>query len=91
MADGCHAEARVRDVIRRVIISAHTAGRAHPAMFSKFQHETLFYIFYSMPGEEAQLYAADELIHRGWGFHKEIKAWLMRSSRHGADIENGLR
>jgi len=56
----------------------HTAGRAHPAMFSKFQHETLFYIFYSMPGEEAQLYAADELIHRGWGFHKEIKAWLMR-------------
>ena len=31
-----------------------------------------------MPGEEAQLYAADELIHRGWGFHKKIKAWLMR-------------
>ena len=56
----------------------HTAGRAHPAMFSKFQHETLFYIFYSMPGEEAQLYAADELIHRGWGYHKQNKMWLMR-------------
>ena len=34
--------------------------------------------FYSMPGKEAQLFAADELVQRGWGFHKELKAWLMR-------------
>ena len=47
-------------------------------MFAKFQQETLFYIFYSMPGKEAQLFAADELVQRGWGFHKELKAWLMR-------------
>ncbi|KAK2989046.1 hypothetical protein RJ640_018835 [Escallonia rubra] len=30
--------------------------------FSKFRPETLFYIFYSMPKEEAQLYAANELL-----------------------------
>ncbi|CEF98208.1 NOT2/NOT3/NOT5 [Ostreococcus tauri] len=52
--------------------------RCHPAVFAKFQQETLFYIFYSMPGEESQLFAADELVQRGWGFHKELKAWLMR-------------
>ena len=53
-------------------------SRCHPAVFAKFQQETLFYIFYSMPGKEAQLFAADELVQRGWGFHKELKAWLMR-------------
>jgi len=42
----------------------------HLGVFQKFQQETLFYIFYSMPGDEAQLYAADELVARGWGFHK---------------------
>lgn len=53
-------------------------SRCHPAVFAKFQQETLFYIFYSMPGEDSQLFAADELVQRGWGFHKELKAWLMR-------------
>ena len=28
------------------------------------QPDTLFYIFYGMPGDEAQLYAADELAAR---------------------------
>jgi len=40
-------------------------ARCHLGVFQKFQQETLFYIFYSMPGDEAQLYAADELIARG--------------------------
>ena len=58
--------------------SVPVAQIIHLGVFQKFQQETLFYIFYSMPGDEAQLYAADELIARGWGFHKELKAWLMR-------------
>ncbi|KAL2332089.1 hypothetical protein Fmac_019670 [Flemingia macrophylla] len=33
----------------------------HQGYFSKFTVETLFYIFYSMPRDEAQLYAANEL------------------------------
>ena len=32
--------------------------------------DTLFYIFYSMPNDEAQLFAADELAHRGWWYHR---------------------
>lgn len=57
--------------------SVPVAG-VRPAVFQKFQQETLFYVFYSMPGDESQLFAADELCARGWGFHKELKAWIMR-------------
>lgn len=46
--------------------------------FSKFQEETLFYIFYSMPNDEAQLYAANELYNRGWFYHREHRLWFIR-------------
>nr|GMD82387.1 probable NOT transcription complex subunit VIP2 isoform X1 [Ipomoea batatas] len=46
--------------------------------FSKFRPETLFYIFYSMPKEEAQLYAANELHVRGWFYHRELRLWFTR-------------
>ena len=42
-------------------------SRCHVSVFQKFQQETLLRL-YSMPGDEAQLYAADELVARGWGF-----------------------
>ncbi|KAL8225185.1 hypothetical protein R6Q57_017742 [Mikania cordata] len=47
--------------------------------FSKFQLNTLFYIFYSMPKDEAQLYAANELCNRGWFYYREHRLWFMRS------------
>lgn len=50
--------------------------RLKSGYFSKFQQETLFYIFYSMPADEAQVFAADELASRGWWFHKELKVAL---------------
>ncbi|KAI3988007.1 hypothetical protein MKX01_036407 [Papaver californicum] len=46
--------------------------------FKKFQLETLFYIFYSMPRDEAQLYAANELYNRGWFFHRDLRIWFFR-------------
>ncbi|KAK1357355.1 putative NOT transcription complex subunit VIP2 [Heracleum sosnowskyi] len=48
--------------------------------FTKFQLDTLFYIFYSMPKEEAQLYAANELHNRGWFYHREQRRWFMRAA-----------
>ncbi|PRW45154.1 putative NOT transcription complex subunit VIP2 isoform X2 [Chlorella sorokiniana] len=57
----------------------HSPPRLQPGYFSKFQPDTLFYIFYGMPGDEAQLFAADELAARGWYYHKEYKAWLTRA------------
>uniref|UniRef100_A0A7N0RAL8 NOT2/NOT3/NOT5 C-terminal domain-containing protein n=1 Tax=Kalanchoe fedtschenkoi TaxID=63787 RepID=A0A7N0RAL8_KALFE len=50
----------------------------HPNHFSRFQAETLFYIFYSMPKDEMQLYAANELYNRGWFYHREHRLWLTR-------------
>ncbi|XP_020577018.1 probable NOT transcription complex subunit VIP2 [Phalaenopsis equestris] len=46
--------------------------------FSKLQLGTLFYIFYSMPKDEAQIYAAYELYLRGWLYHKEAQLWFTR-------------
>ncbi|XP_052186139.1 probable NOT transcription complex subunit VIP2 isoform X2 [Diospyros lotus] len=48
--------------------------------FSKFPSDTLFYIFYSMPKDESQLYAANELYSRGWFYHRELRLWLTRVS-----------
>ncbi|KAK6935943.1 NOT2/NOT3/NOT5, C-terminal [Dillenia turbinata] len=49
----------------------------HKGFFSKFQVETLFYIFYSIPKDEAQLYAANELYNRGWLYHRELRMWFI--------------
>ncbi|KAL5579773.1 hypothetical protein UlMin_012215 [Ulmus minor] len=50
----------------------------HQGYFAKFTVETLFYIFYSMPKDEAQLYAAKELYNRGWFYHKDHRLWFIR-------------
>ncbi|TYI12659.1 hypothetical protein ES332_A08G003200v1 [Gossypium tomentosum] len=50
----------------------------HQGYFSKFSADALFYIFYSMPKDEAQLYAANELYNRGWFYHKEHRSWFIR-------------
>ncbi|KAL3647201.1 hypothetical protein CASFOL_008169 [Castilleja foliolosa] len=46
--------------------------------FARFRPENLFYIFYSMPKDEAQLFAANELYNRGWFYHKELRLWFTR-------------
>ncbi|PSR90020.1 NOT transcription complex subunit like [Actinidia chinensis var. chinensis] len=48
--------------------------------FSKIPLDTVFYIFYSMPKDEAQLYAANELYNRGWFYHRELRLWFIRVS-----------
>ena len=61
----------------------HPPPRLQPPYFAKFQPDTLFYIFYGMPGDEAQLLAADELAARcagggraggwAWGW---VRGWV---------------
>lgn len=43
-----------------------------------YSEETLFYMFYSLPGDVLQLAAAQELTKREWRYHKELKAWFLR-------------
>ena len=47
---------------------------------SKFQLETLFYIFYALPKDVLQAYAAQELYTRDWRYHVESKVWFKRAS-----------
>jgi CCR4-NOT transcription complex subunit 2 len=49
------------------------------AILARFSPESLFYVFYSCPGEEAQLAASEELASRGWSWHTEMHAWLIRA------------
>lgn len=43
---------------------------------SAFADETLFYIFYAMPGDRMQELVARELFLRNWRFHKPSKSWI---------------
>mmetsp|Transcript_15662 Transcript_15662/g.38323 ORF Transcript_15662/g.38323 Transcript_15662/m.38323 type:complete len:207 (-) Transcript_15662:87-707(-) len=52
--------------------------------FGKFQLETLFYIFYNMPRDTLQAYAATELYNREWRYHKDLKLWFTRSNAQGS-------
>ena len=55
----------------------HSPARLQAGYLSKFQADTLFYIFYSMPNDEAQVLAADELRTRGWLYHKEFRVCIL--------------
>ena len=45
---------------------------------SKFQLETLFYIFYALPKDVLQAYSAQELYTREWRYNGEVKTWFKR-------------
>jgi len=59
--------------------------------FSKFQLETLFYIFYNMPRDTLQAYAATELYNRDWRYHKDLTLWFTRASRQEGGGEAGQK
>ncbi|KAB5576565.1 CobW/HypB/UreG, nucleotide-binding domain-containing protein [Coniochaeta sp. 2T2.1] len=45
---------------------------------TSFNEETLFWIFYSCPGDQKQQYAAIELNNRNWRWHKKLQVWLTK-------------
>ena len=47
-------------------------------LFQRFQLETLFYVFYSMPRDILQMAAAHELYNRDWRYHKQLRMWLTK-------------
>ncbi|KAK3027551.1 hypothetical protein RJ639_042320 [Escallonia herrerae] len=58
--------------------------------FSKFRPETLFYIFYSMPKEEAQLYAANEFVNRMRKFMGRYDRITVEEIGRKEDADGGL-
>eukprot|EP00178_Gracilaria_changii_P006562 TRINITY_DN213_c0_g2_i10.p1 TRINITY_DN213_c0_g2~~TRINITY_DN213_c0_g2_i10.p1 ORF type:complete len:632 (-),score=104.87 TRINITY_DN213_c0_g2_i10:19-1914(-) len=57
--------------------------------FTKFQLETLFYIFYMMPQDVLQLLAAVELYNRKWRYHKTLKLWFTCDVDPSSGYEGG--
>eukprot|EP01080_Neovahlkampfia_damariscottae_P008834 gene8834-782_t len=51
--------------------------------FGKYQDESLFYMFYSMPKDVCQVLAAKELNKRKWIYHTFHKIWLTRAPTSG--------
>lgn len=47
-----------------------------PSNLSKFDDATMFYIFYNMPQDIFQAYAALTLHERNWFYHKKWTKWL---------------
>ncbi|KAE9363483.1 hypothetical protein N431DRAFT_431701 [Stipitochalara longipes BDJ] len=43
-----------------------------------FNDEALLFMFYSNPGDVAQIMAAQELHNRNWRYHKKLRTWLTK-------------
>ena len=52
----------------------------NPALYGKFDVDTLFYIFYYQQGTYHQYLAARELKKQSWRFHKQYLTWFQRHS-----------
>jgi len=48
------------------------------ATIKQFPDRVLFYIFYNMPNDRAQLNASSELQNRGWTYVYEEMRWVKR-------------
>ncbi|KAF8591557.1 hypothetical protein K439DRAFT_1644221 [Ramaria rubella] len=64
-----------------------------PALFAKLDVETLFYVFYYLPGTYFQHLAAQELKRQSWRFHVKYLTWFQRHSEPQAitdEYEQGV-
>lgn len=72
---------------------APTAIFDNPSIYSKFDEDTLFYIFYYQQGTYHQYLAARELKKQSWRFHKQFLTWFRRHSEPQAitdEYEQGV-
>jgi CCR4-NOT transcription complex subunit 3 len=64
----------------------------NPAVFEKFDTDTLFFIFYYQQGTYQQYLAAKELKRQSWRYHKKYLTWFQRHEEPKeitADYEQG--
>ncbi|KAI9511266.1 Not1 N-terminal domain, CCR4-Not complex component-domain-containing protein [Russula earlei] len=58
-----------------------------PRLFAQLDVETLFYVFYFLPGTYQQFLAAKELKRQSWRFHVKYLTWFQRHSEPQAITE----
>ncbi|GLJ31436.1 hypothetical protein SUGI_0630860 [Cryptomeria japonica] len=61
--------------------------KLHPSYIADLNQDTLFFIFYSTPNDEAQLLAANELHNRDWLYHKQLRVWLKHNGSEQPKIK----
>ncbi|KAL5527522.1 hypothetical protein ACEPAG_6323 [Sanghuangporus baumii] len=64
-----------------------------PTLFQNLDIETLFYVFYYLPGTYQQYLAAKELKRQSWRFHVKYLTWFQRHSEPQAitdEYEQGV-
>ncbi|KAI0316360.1 Not1 N-terminal domain, CCR4-Not complex component-domain-containing protein [Amylostereum chailletii] len=64
-----------------------------PGLFAQLDVETLFYVFYFLPGTYQQYLAAKELKRQSWRFHVKYLTWFQRHSEPQAitdEYEQGV-
>ncbi|VDC03982.1 unnamed protein product [Peniophora sp. CBMAI 1063] len=64
-----------------------------PQLFAQLDVETLFYVFYYLPGTYQQYLAAKELKRQSWRFHVKYLTWFQRHSEPQAitdEYEQGV-
>ncbi|KZV73569.1 hypothetical protein PENSPDRAFT_602631 [Peniophora sp. CONT] len=64
-----------------------------PQLFAQLDVETLFYVFYYLPGTYQQFLAAKELKRQSWRFHVKYLTWFQRHSEPQAitdEYEQGV-
>ncbi|KZW04192.1 hypothetical protein EXIGLDRAFT_600161 [Exidia glandulosa HHB12029] len=64
-----------------------------PSVFSQLDVDTLFYVFYFLPGTYQQYLAAKELKKQSWRFHLKYLTWFQRHSEPQAitdEYEQGV-
>lgn len=73
----CHSLCRcLFEIIKLPICYYMQAPTLKTGHLTKFQLETLFYIFYSLPKDALQAHAAQELYERGWRYHVDLELWF---------------
>eukprot|EP00049_Salpingoeca_infusionum_P023544 m.12686 g.12686 ORF g.12686 m.12686 type:complete len:337 (-) comp5855_c0_seq1:179-1189(-) len=53
-----------------------TTAKPLPQRFDSLSLHSLFYMFYNMPQDSAQLMAAKYLYNKEWRYHRQLKVWL---------------
>jgi len=66
---------------------APIASLGSQGIFSQLDVETLFYVFYYLPGTYQQYLAAKELKRQSWRFHVKYLTWFQRHSEPQAITE----
>ncbi|XP_059078065.1 probable NOT transcription complex subunit VIP2 [Cryptomeria japonica] len=64
-----------------------TVYNMFPSYIADLNQDTLFFIFYSTPNDEAQLLAANELHNRDWLYHKQLRVWLKHNGSEQPKIK----